>query len=63
MVNFDVVDDIVITSKTIFLRCNLNVPVENGVILDDTTAMRLDELWHDYMKAVSKMEKINRHNK
>jgi hypothetical protein len=35
----------------------------SGVVLDDTTAMQLDELWHDYMKAVSKMAKINRHNK
>ena len=35
----------------------------SGVILDDTTAMQLDELWHDYMKAVCKMAKINRHNK
>lgn len=40
MVNFDVVNDIVITSKTIFLRCDLNVPIENGVILDDTKIVR-----------------------
>ena len=29
----------------------------SGVILDDTSAMQLDELWHEYLKAVYKMAK------
>jgi phosphoglycerate kinase len=33
---FDIVNDVVTTNKTVFLRCDFNVPIRNNQILDDS---------------------------
>jgi len=34
--HFDTIDDVVLTDRTILLRSDINVPISNGKVLDDS---------------------------